>query len=260
MWTTRCHGRRCAKRSKKEIDLCQVKTWCIPPQANADFVWHMEDVLQTYQLAYDRRFPVICMDEASKQMIGEVQHPLPVRPGQAKCVDYEYQRKGVCNLFVCCEPLRGWRHVTVTDRRTKRDWAACIRELVDVHYPAAKRIRLVLDNLNTHTGASLYEAFSPAEARRLLDRLEFHHTPKHASWLNMAEIEIGIVSRQCLGGRIDDLVKMTQEINAWESERNAAQAKIHWSFTIAVARHKMKKVYPALTAAINGEINANQKN
>lgn len=206
----------------------------------------MEDVLQTYQLPYDPRFPVVCMDEASKQLIGEVQCPLPVRPGKAKCVDYEYERKGVCNLFVCCEPLRGWRHVTVTDRRTKRDWALCIRELMDVHYRKAQRIRLVLDNLNTHTGASLYETFPPAEARRLLDRLEFHHTPKHASWLNMAEIEIGIVGRQCLGGRIDDAVKMTEEIHAWENERNAAKAKIHWSFTIAVARHKMKNVYPAI--------------
>jgi hypothetical protein len=224
-----------------------VKTWCIPAKASADFVWHMEDVLQTYQLAYDPRFPVICMDEASKQLIGEVQQPLPVRPGQARCSDYEYERKGVCNLFVCCEPLRGWRHVTVTERRTKRDWAACIRELVDVHYRRAKRIRLVLDNLNTHTGASLYDAFPPAEARRLLNRLEFHHTPKHASWLNMAEIEIGIVNRQCLGGRIDNAAKMTQEIRAWERDRNTAQAKIHWSFTIAVARHKMKKAYPIIT-------------
>ena len=223
-----------------------MKTWCVPPKANADFVWHMEDVLQTYQLAYDPRFPVVCMDEASKQLIGEVQQPLPIRPGQAKCVDYEYERKGVCNLFVCCEPLRGWRHVMVTERRTKRDWAACIRELVDVHYRKAKRIRLVLDNLNTHTGASLYEAFPPNEARRLLDRLEFHHTPKHASWLNMAEIEIGIVSRQCLGGRIDNALKMTEEIQAWERDRNIAKAKIHWSFTIAVARHKMKTVYPTI--------------
>jgi DDE superfamily endonuclease len=209
----------------------------------------MEDVLQTYQLPYDPRFPVVCMDEASKQLIGEIACPLPVRSGKPKCVDYEYQRNGVCNLFVCCEPLRGWRHVGVTNRRTKRDWAMCIRELVDVHYPKSQRIRLVLDNLNTHTGASLYETFPPAEARRLLDRLEFHHTPKHASWLNMAEIEIGIVSRQCLGGRIDDAVKMTKEIQAWENQRNAAEAKIHWSFTMAVARHKMKSVYPSIAQA-----------
>ena len=149
----------------------------------------MEDVLQVYQLPYDRRYPVVCMDEASKQLIGEVNAPLPLRAGRVKCEDYEYERKGVCNQFMCCEPLRGWRHVRVTTRRTKRDWAECIRELVDVYYPEATRIRLVLDNLNTHTGASLYEAFPPDEARRLLDRLEIHHTPKHASWLNMAEIE-----------------------------------------------------------------------
>jgi hypothetical protein len=148
--------------------------------------------------------------------------------------------------------------VTLTDRRTKRDWAACIRELVDVHYRRAQRIRLVLDNLNTHTGASLYETFPPAEARRLLDRLEFHHTPKHASWLNMAEIEIGIVGRQCLGGRIDDAMKMTEEIHAWEKERNAAKAKIHWSFTIAVARHKMKNVYPTI-ASPNGKSDESNK-
>jgi len=175
-----------------------VKTWCIPPQADADFAFHMEDVLATYQLPYDPAIPVICMDEASKQLIGEVATPLPTRPGQPKCVDYQYERLGVCSEFIFCEPLAGWRHVKVTDRRTKKDWAQCIRELVDVHYPHAPKIRLVLDNLNTHTGASLYEAFPPEEARRILERLEFHYTPKHASWLNMAEIEIGIMNRQCL--------------------------------------------------------------
>ena len=162
-----------------------MKTWCIPPQADADFAFHMEDVLATYQLPYDPAIPVICMDEASKQLIGEVATPLPTRPGQPKCVDYQYERLGVCSEFIFCEPLAGWRHVKVTDRRTKKDWAQCIRELVDVHYPHAPKIRLVLDNLNTHTGASLYEAFPPEEARRILERLEFHYTPKHASWLNM---------------------------------------------------------------------------
>ena len=218
----------------------------------------MEDVLATYALPHDPAIPVVCMDEASKQLIGEVATPLPTRPGQPKCVDYEYVRRGVCSEFILCEPLAGWRHVKVTERRTKKDWAECIRELVDVHYPHAAKIRLVLDNLNTHTGASLYEAFPPAEARRLLDRLEFHHTPKHASWLNMAEIEIGIVRSQCLGGRIDDALKMTEEINAWENERNAAQAKIHWSFTIAVARHKMKNAYPVI-AANDGQPNGGEK-
>ena len=170
-----------------------MKTWCIPPTANADFVYHMEDVLRVYQLPYDHRAPVVCMDEASKQLIGEVTAPLPLRVGRAPCEDYAYERKGVCNQFRCCEPLRGWRHVRVTARRTRKDWAECIRELADVSYPHATRIRLVLDNLNTHTGASLYETFPPKEARRLLDRLEFHYTPKHASWLNMAEIDIGVL-------------------------------------------------------------------
>jgi DDE superfamily endonuclease len=155
-----------------------VKTWCIPPQADAEFVFHMEDVLATNQLPYDPEIPVIFIDEASKQLIGKVATPLPTRPGQPKCVDYEYERLGVCSEFIFCEPLAGWRHVKVTDRRTKKDWAQCIRELVDVYYPDAQKVRLVLDNLNTHTGASLYEAFAPEEARRILERLEFHYTPK----------------------------------------------------------------------------------
>ncbi len=168
----------------------------------------MEDVLATYALPYDPAVPVICMDEASKQLIGEVATPLPMRPGQPKCVDYEYERLGVCSEFMVCEPLAGWRHVKVTERRTKKDWAECIRELVDVHYPHARKIRLVMDNLNTHSGASLYEAFAPNEARRLMAKLEFHYTPKHASWLNMAEIEIGIMNRQCLDRRIDNIAEM----------------------------------------------------
>ena len=223
-----------------------MKTWCIPPTANADFVYHMEDVLRVYQLPYDHRAPVVCMDEASKQLIGEVTAPLPLRVGRATCEDYEYERKGVCNPFMCCEPLRGWRHVRVTARRTRKDWAECIRELADVSYPHATRIRLVLDNLNTHTGASLYETFPPKEARRLLDRLEFHYTPKHASWLNMAEIEIGVLQSQCLDRRLDNADWLRSEIGAWEERRNQRQVKIHWSFTIAVARHKLHKLYPVI--------------
>jgi hypothetical protein len=223
-----------------------VKTWCIPPQADAEFVCHMEDVLATYALPYDPEVPVVCMDEASKQLIGEVATPLPTRRGQPKCVDYEYERRGVCSEFVFCEPLAGWRHVKVTERRTKKDWAECIRELVDVHYPHARKIRLVLDNLNTHTGSSLYEAFAPAEARRLLEKLEFHYTPKHASWLNMAEIEISIMNRQCLDRRIDNMAEMRQEIAAWEKPRNRQKAKIHWTFTITAARRKLKKQYPSI--------------
>lgn len=211
----------------------------------------MEDVLRIYQLSYSHRYPVVCMDEASKQLIGEVFEPLPLRPGQRQCVDYEYERKGVCNLFVCCEPLRGWRHVRITDRRTRCDWAECIQELLDVYYPQAAVIRLVLDNLNTHTGASLYERFPPAQARRLLNRLEFHHTPKHASWLNMAEIEIGIMSQQCLDRRIGSVDLMKSEVAAWENRRNDQKRKIHWSFTIAVARKKLERLYPVLGAAVS---------
>jgi hypothetical protein len=218
----------------------------MPPKANAAFVYHMEDVLRLYHMPYDRPYPVVCMDEASKQLIGEVNAPLPLRSGAVKCEDYEYERKGVCHQFRCCEPLRGWRPVRVTARRTKRDWAECIRALVDVHYPQAPCIRLVLDNLNTHTGASLYEAFPPDEARRLLDRLEFHHTPKHASWLTMAEIEIGVLHGQCLDRRLNNVERWRSEVSAWEERRNKQQVKIHWSFTIAVARHKLKKLYPVI--------------
>lgn len=206
----------------------------------------MEDVLATYQLPYNPEIPVVCMDEASKQLLGEVAMPLPLRPGQPQCEDYEYERKGVCNLFMFCEPLGGWRHVKVTERRTKKDWAEAIRELVDVHYPHARKIRLVMDNLNTHTGSSLYETFRPEEARRILERLEIHFTPKHASWLNMAEIEIGVLNGQCLDRRIDDPDELRQEVLSWEVKRNHQQAKIHWTFTITNARVKMKKVYPSI--------------
>jgi DDE superfamily endonuclease len=206
----------------------------------------MEDVLWVYQWPDDRRYPVICMDEASKQLIGEVNASLPLRAGRVRCEDYAYERTGVGNQCMCCEPLRGWRHVRVTARRTKRDWAACIRALIDVHYPEATRMRLGLDNLNTHTGASLYEALPPKEARRLLDRLEIHHTPKHASWLNRAEIAIGVLQSQCLNRRLDNADGLRSAIRAWEERRNKQQVKIHWSFTIAVARHKLKKLYPVI--------------
>jgi len=206
----------------------------------------MEDVLQTYHRPYNPRFPVVCMDEASRQLIAEIAIPLRMQPGRAKRVDYEYERKGVCTQFVLCEPLRGWRHVKVTQRRTKRDWAWCIRELLEDYYPEAVTLHVVLDNLNTHTGAALYETFAPEHARRLLDRLEFHYTPKHASWLNMAEIEIGVLSRQCLNRRIDTVQTMAEEIAAWEVKRNADGVKLHWTFTIAVARAKLRKLYPSI--------------
>ena len=206
----------------------------------------MEDVIQTYLLPYDPRHPVVCFDEACKQLFGEVKPPQGVRSGRRGRVDYEYERKGVCCQLLMCEPLRGWRHVEVTARRTRRDYASCVRDLVDVHYPQAKKIRLVQDNLNTHDGASLYEAFAPEEARRILDRIEFHYTPKHGSWLNMAETEINIMNRQCLDRRLDSQSLLAGEVAAWERERNARRARIHWTFTLAAARHKLRKLYPSI--------------
>lgn len=206
----------------------------------------MEDVLSVYELPYDPNFPVVCMDEASKQLIGEVAAPTAADVGRPRREDYEYVRNGTSNQFMFCEPLRGWRHVEVTTRRTMQDWARAIQRLVDIDYPGAQKIRLVLDNLNTHTGASLYATFAPAEAKRILDRLEFHHTPKHASWLNMAEIEIGIMNRQCLNRRIDDRELMASELAAWEAQRNQSESKIHWTFTVETARRKMNKSYPSI--------------
>jgi hypothetical protein len=206
----------------------------------------MEDVLSVYELPYDPRFPVVCMDEASKQLIGEVTPPTAAAPGRSRRQDYEYVRCGTSNQFLFCEPLRGWRHVEVTPQRTMPEWARAIQHLVDVHFPGAEKIRLVLDNLNTHTGASLYATFPPAEAKRLWERLDIHYTPKHASWLNMAEIEIGIMNRQCLHRRLDSLDEVTQEVAAWERQRNQAEAKIHWTFTVEAARRKMYKTYPPI--------------
>jgi hypothetical protein len=208
----------------------------------------MEDVIQTYRLPYDPRFPVVCFDEASKQLFGEVRPPRRRRRGQPARVDYEYERKGVCHQLLMCEPLRGWRHVEVTERRTRRDYARCVRDLVDRYYPRARMIRSVQDNLNTHDGASLYEAFPPEEARRLLDKIEFHYTPKHGSWLNMAETEISIMDQQCLDRRLDSQGRIAEEVAAWEQERNAREARIHWTFTLAAARRKLRKVYPSIEA------------
>jgi hypothetical protein len=206
----------------------------------------MEDVIQTYSLPYDPEWPVVGFDEASKQLFGEVRSPEPTRPGSPARVDYEYERKGVCCQLLMGEPLRGWRPVAVTERRTRRDYAHGLRDLADRFYPGVTRIRLVQDNLNTHDGASLYEAFPPEEARRILDKIEFHSTPKHGSWLNMAETEISILGRQGLDRRLDDQGLMAEEIAAWEGERNARQAKIHWTFTLAAARRKLRRLYPSI--------------
>jgi transposase len=206
----------------------------------------MEDVLEVYHRPYDPTQPQVCMDEASKQLLGETREPLPLSPGHPRRQDYEYERNGTRNLFLFFEPLRGWRHVKVTQQRTKVDWAEAIRELVDVHYPNAETIVLVMDNLNTHTLGSLYEAFPPEEARRIARRLEIHYTPKHGSWLNMAEIELSVLGRQCLRQRLPDGDTLTEETNAWEERRNEAGARMEWRFTTEDARIKLKHLYPSL--------------
>jgi hypothetical protein len=206
----------------------------------------MEDVLAVYTRPYDPKRPQVCMDEASKQLLREVRAPLPVQPGRPARLDYEYERGGVVNLFLFCEPLAGRRWVDVTEHRTKRDWAHQIRDLVDVRYPEAECIVLVMDNLNTHTPAALYEAFPPAEAKRLADKLEIHHTPKHGSWLNIAEIALSVLSRQCLDRRVPDFATLAAEVAAWEAERNAAGGTVDWRFTTADARIKLKRLYPSL--------------
>ena len=206
----------------------------------------MEDVLEVYKRPYDPKRPVVCLDETSKQLIGEVQTPVPAAPGQVAQYDYEYVRNGVANLFMIFEPLAGQRDVEVTDRRTKKDYAECLRKISDERYPEAEVVVLVQDNLNTHSPASLYEAFVPAEAKRLTDRFEFHYTPKHGSWLDMAEIELGILGRQCLSRRIDNVHDLRREVQAWESMRDAAAAKANWQFTTADARIKLRRLYPSI--------------
>jgi DDE superfamily endonuclease len=211
----------------------------------ADFVWRMEDVLDLYAKPYDPERPVVCFDEQPRQLIAEVRTPVPAAPGRPQRIDYEYRRQGTANLFLTFEPLAGWRHVEVTERRTSAEFAHQMRALADVHYPDAERIAVVLDNLSTHSPAALYQAFPPEEARRLLKRLEFHHTPKHGSWLNMAELEFSVLNRQCLDRRIPDPEPLRQEIAAWEAERNAARATVHWRFTVTDARIKLHRLYPA---------------
>jgi hypothetical protein len=218
----------------------------IPPKGKAEFVYHMEDVLALYHEPYDSRDPVICFDETSKQLIKETRPPLPAQPGRMRRYDYEYERNGARNLFIFSEPLMGWRHIKVTKRRTKRDWARCMQQLVDELFPEAERVRVVVDNLNTHTPAALYETFAPTEARRLLEKLEFHYTPKHGSWLNMAEIEFSVLARQCLDRRIPDEETLCQEVAAWERARNAHSTKVRWQFTTDDARIKLAQLYPSI--------------
>jgi hypothetical protein len=221
--------------------------WCIPPKASAEFVSDMEDVLEVYHRPYDPRRPQVCMDETSKQLIGEVREPLPSRPGQVERYDSVYVRNGVANLFLAFEPLAGWREAQVTDTRTRTDWGHFIRELVDGRYKEAEKVVLVMDQLNTHSAASLYEAFPPEEARRIAERLEVHHTPKHGSWLNMAEIELSALGRD-LPERVGDRAALARHVGAWEGRRNGAGVKAEWQFTTADARRKLRKLYPTIDA------------
>lgn len=220
--------------------------WVIPPKANAAFVAAMEDVLDVYARPHDAARPVVCVDEGGKQLIGDVREPLPLRPASPAEQDYEYERGGMANLFLAVGPLAGWRHVEVTERKTATDFARFLRLLSDGPFRVAERIVLVCDNLNTHTPASLYEAFEPAEARRLAERFEWHYTPKHGSWLNVAECELSVVARQCLDRRIPDLETLRCEVAAWERQRTAAVVRVDWQFTSADARVKSKKLYPTV--------------
>ncbi len=224
------------------------RQWCIAPTASADFVCRMEDVLEVYHRPFDPQRPVVCLDETTKQLVSETRPPLPAVAGRPVSYDYEYERQGVASLFMICSPLSGWREVRVGERRTKIDYAQCLRALAEEHFPQAQKIVLVQDNLNTHADASLYEAFDPLTARRLLERFEFHYTPKHGSWLNIAEIELSLLNRQCLNRRIGDWNTLRQEIAAWVTRRNQPNSKINWRFTTDDARIKLKKLYPSFHA------------
>lgn len=206
----------------------------------------MEEVLEVYKRPYNKSCPVVCFDETSKQFVSEIQKPLAAQPGQVERFDYEYERNGVGNLFMFFEPLAGWRHVKITEQRTRVDFANCMKDIVDIHYPQSARVVVVLDNLNTHGGASLYQTFPPDEARRILKRLEFCHTPKHGSWLNMAEIELSVLSKQCLDRRIPNQETLRSELGTWQKNRNQTAKKMDWQFKTKDARIKLKKLYPSI--------------
>ncbi len=233
------------RRRLAEMDLkpWQKKMWCIP-KVDGEFAARMEDVLALYAEPPNPQRPVVCFDETPRQLIGEARVPTPAEPGKRARFDYEYVRNGTANVFMFIDVNRPWRHAKVTDQRTALDFANCMKDLVDVHYPEAQRIRVVLDNLSTHSTGALYQRFAPAEARRILDRLEFHYTPKHASWLNMVEIEIGVMVSQCLDRRIPDKATLVSEVASWERRRNAEKAKINWMFTVDRARVKLRRAYP----------------
>lgn len=218
----------------------------IPPEQNGEFVACMEDVLDVYRRAYDADYPVVCMDEQPTQLTKETRVPLPMEPGQPEKYDHEYERNGTANHFLFTEPLAGWRRVSVRERKTKQDWAQEIKELLDKDYPEVKRVVLVCDNLNTHGLGSLYETFPPKEARRLARRLEIHYTPKHGSWLNVAEIELSVLTKQCLDRRIPDVPTLRRETAAWADRRNVDQTGVDWQFTTSEARIKLKRLYPQI--------------
>ena len=219
-------------------------------ELDAEFIFRMEDVLDLYAEKWNPKQPVVCFDETPIQLIGESRVPLPTKPRQVARIDYEYRRNGTANLFVFVDAHRPWRHVKVTDQRTNIDFAECMRELVDVHYPNADRIRVVLDNLCTHNAKNLYEAYEPEEARRILRRLEFHYTPKHASWLNMVEIEISVLASQCLDRRIPDRRTLEREVTAWQKRRDASGERLKWMFTVSAARAKLGKRYPQVVGPL----------
>jgi transposase len=220
--------------------------WCIPKEKNAEFVCAMEDVLEVYHRPHDPKRPQVCFDEGTKQQTKETHLPLPTQPGSIAKYDYEYERNGTSNLFVFFAPLESWRHIKVTDQRTMVDFAYCMRDLVDIHFPEAEKIVLVMDNLNTHKFASLYEAFEPEEARRIIEKLEIHYTPKHGSWLNMAEIELSVLQRQSLKVRIPDQATLVEKVIAWQNRRNASKSTINWRFTTEDARIKLHRLYPTI--------------
>jgi hypothetical protein len=220
--------------------------WCLPPEQDAEFVCAMEDVLEVYHRPFDEKRPVIALDETSKQLIGETVQPWPAEPGQPERFDYEYVRNGTANLFMISEPLLGWRAVKVTERRTAKDFAEVVRWLAEEVHPEAEKLVLVLDNLNTHKPASLYEAFPAEQARRIAERLEIHYTPKHGSWLNVAEIELSVLTRQCLNRRIESMDELRKEVAAWEEARNDKQVEVRWRFTTADARVKLCRLYPVV--------------
>lgn len=234
--------------NENELKPWQKRMWCIP-EFDADYVANMEDVLDLYHEPADPKRPLVCFDETPEQLIGEARVPIAAEPGATERVDYEYVRNGMVNLFMFTAPWLGWRHVKVTDRKGNVDFAECMRDLVDIHFPEADRIRVVLDNFSTHRPGALYKAFPAAEARRILRRIEFHYTPKHGSWLNMAEIEIGIMNRQCLDRRIPTAELVISEVAAWQRDRNAEKATINWMFDVAAARKKLSRAYPLDCAA-----------